>query len=84
MSKRNEIVELASNNPIKMLNGWGIRSEHAYIAAFVSLGLVFLSWIVSRMKRDERSQSDRWGIFIGEWVAALLALGVALRHEEDD
>ena len=84
MSKRNEIVELASNNPIKMLNGWGIRSEHAYIAAFVSLGLVFLSWIVSRIKRDERSQSDRWGIFIGEWVAALLALGVALRHEEDD
>ena len=84
MSKRNEIVELASNNPIKMLNGWGIRSEHAYIAAFVSLGLVFLSWIVSRIKQDERSQSDRWGIFIGEWVAALLALGVALRHEEDD
>jgi hypothetical protein len=84
MSKRNEIVELASDNPIKMLNGWGIRSEHAYIAAFVSLGLVFLSWIVSRMKKDERSQSDRWGLFIGEWVAALLALGVALRHEEDD
>jgi hypothetical protein len=84
MSKRNEIVELASNNPIKMLNGWGIRSEHAYIAAFVSLGLVFLSWIVSRIKKDERSQSDRWGLFIGEWVAALLALGVALRHEEDD
>jgi hypothetical protein len=36
------------------------------------------------MKKDDRSQSDRWGIFIGEWVAALLALGVALRHEEDD
>jgi hypothetical protein len=84
MSKRNEIVELASNNPIKMLSGWGIRSEHAYLAALVSLGLVFLSWVVSRMKKDDRSQSDRWGIFIGEWVAALLALGVALRHEEDD
>lgn len=84
MSKRNEIAEFASSNPIKMLNSWGIRSEHAYIAAFVSLGLVFLSWIVSRMKKDERSQSDRWGLFIGEWVAALFALGVALRHEEDD
>ncbi|GAB3614222.1 hypothetical protein [Humibacter ginsengisoli] len=84
MSKRNEIVELASSNPIKMLNGWGIRSEHAYIAAFVSLGLVFLSWILSRVKKDERSQSDRWGIFIGEWVATLFALGVALRHEEND
>ena len=84
MSKRNEIVELESNNPIKMLSGWGIRSEHAYLAALVSLGLVFLSWVVSRMKKDDRSQSDRWGIFIGEWVAALLALGVALRHEEDD
>jgi hypothetical protein len=84
MSKRNEVVELATSNPITMLSGWGIRSEHAYIAAFVSLGLVFLSWIVSRVKKDERSQSDRWGLFIGEWVAALLALGVALRHEEDD
>jgi hypothetical protein len=78
--------ELASFdfNPIKTLNGWGIRSEHAYLAALVSLGLVFVTWIVSRAKRDERSQSDRWGLFLGEWVAALLALGVALRHEEND
>jgi len=81
MSKRNEIAELATSNPIKVLNGWGIRSEHAYLGACVALGLVFLSWIVSRIKRDDRSQSDRWGLFIGEWVAALLALGVALRHE---
>ncbi len=83
MSKREEIVELASGNPIKTLGGWGIRSEHAYIAAFASLGLVFLTWLVSRAKRDERSQSDRWGLFLGEWFVGLLALGVALRQEED-
>ncbi|WP_051143154.1 hypothetical protein [Humibacter albus] len=81
MSKRDDVVELGGN-PIKTLYGWGFRSEHAYLAAFVSLGLVFLSWVVSRIKHDERDQSDRWGLFIGEWVAVLLALGVALKHEE--
>jgi hypothetical protein len=81
MSKRDDVVELGGN-PIKTLYGWGFRSEHAYMAAFVSLGLVFLSWVVSRIKHDERDQSDRWGLFIGEWVAVLLALGVALKHEE--
>lgn len=84
MSKRDQVVELASSNPITVLRGWGIRSEHAYIAAFVSLGLVFLTWLLSRAKKDERSRSEHWGLFIGEWVASLLALGVALRMDEDD
>jgi len=84
MSKRDEIVELASSNPIRTLSGWGIRSEHAYIAAVVSLGLVFLTWLVSRAKKDERARSEHWGLFLGEWVASLLALGVALRLEEKD
>ncbi|MHA7985779.1 hypothetical protein ACX9R5_08225 [Rathayibacter sp. CAU 1779] len=84
MSKRDEIVELASNNPITTLSGWGIRSEHAYLAAFVSLGLVFFIWLVSRAKKDERSRSEHWGLFLGEWVASLLALGVALKLEEKD
>ncbi|QDZ14706.1 hypothetical protein [Humibacter ginsenosidimutans] len=84
MSKRDEVVELASSNPISLLSGWGIRSEHAYLAAVVSLGLVFITWLVSRAKKDDRGRSEHWGLFLGEWVASLLALGVALKLEEKD
>ena len=70
-------------NPIKFLVDTGFKSEYAYTGAFISIGLSLLSWLVSRGdKRDDKAQSDRWGIFIGHWAPTFMALGVALSVEE--
>lgn len=70
-------------NPIKALSDAGFRSEWAYLGGFVSILFSLLTWFVSRGKKDDRAQSDRWGIFIGHWAPTFFALGIALKHEED-
>ncbi|WP_368809768.1 hypothetical protein [Kocuria sp. CPCC 205233] len=61
----------------------GIKSEYAYAAGFGSTGMTFASWLASRGKPDDsRAQSDRWGIFVGQWAPTFLAVGIALRLEE--
>jgi hypothetical protein len=70
-------------NPIKALSDAGFKSEYAYIGAFVSIGLSFLAWAASQAaNKNDRAQSDRWGIFVGHWAPTFMALGVALRLEE--
>jgi hypothetical protein len=49
----------------------------------ISVGISFLTWLFSRGKGDEKSQSDRWGLFIGEWAPTFFALGVGLKIEEE-
>ena len=62
----------------------GFKSEWAYIGGFASIGISLTSWLVSRNKTgDDKSQSDRWGIFIGHWAPTFMALGVALKLEEE-
>lgn len=62
----------------------GFKSEYAYIGAFASIGISLTSWFISRNKKgDDKSQSDRWGIFIGHWAPTFMALGVALKLEEE-
>ncbi|MFK0074677.1 hypothetical protein [Arthrobacter woluwensis] len=69
---------------LNQLNRLGVKSDYAFVGGFVSIGLSFGSWLVSRAKRgDSKAQSDRWGLFIGHWAPTLLTLGVALRLEED-
>ncbi len=70
-------------NPVEALSKWGVRSGHAYTAGFVSIGISLFSWLISRGKKDSKSQSDRWGIFIGQWAPTFLALGIALKNEKD-
>lgn len=68
---------------IKTLHNYGIRPYHCYTAGFVSIGLSYGSWAVSRLKSgDSKDQSDRWGIFIGHWAPSFFALGNALKLEE--
>ena len=68
---------------LKKLSDMGIKSDHLYTAGFASIGLTFLSWAVSRGKKDDsKSQSDRWGLFVGEWTPTFFALGVALTLAE--
>ena len=72
---------------IKKLSEMGVRSEHAYIGGFASIGLSVLSYFVSRKASkshpDSKAQSDRWGLYVGEWAPTFFALGVALKLEED-
>lgn len=76
-------MKQVSFNPIREAHDVGFRSSHAYILGFASIGLSLLSWRVSRSRnREDKAQSDRWGIFIGHWAPTFFAIGLALRSEE--
>ncbi|NBE81082.1 hypothetical protein [Micromonospora rubida] len=61
----------------------GIKAEHAYLAGFVSIGLSFTSWFMSKhLERAGLARADRWGIFIGEWAPTFFAIGNGLRSYE--
>ncbi|MER8184485.1 hypothetical protein [Kitasatospora sp. NPDC094015] len=68
---------------VRRLHEAGITSEHAYAAAFGSIGLSLLSWIAS-MKAEQAGveRADRWGIFVGEWAPTFFTLGLALATYE--
>lgn len=69
---------------IKMLHDKGLRSEHAYTAAFASIGLSIFTWAASLNAEPGAgiARADRWGIFIGEWAPTFFGLGLALSHYE--
>lgn len=69
---------------IKKLHDMGVRSEHAYMAAFASIGLSFVSWAGSLAMEPGAgmSRADRWGIFVGEWAPTFFGMGIALSHYE--
>ena len=71
-------------NPIKALSDVGFKSNWAYLGGFASIGLSLATWLVSRGKGDDKPQSDRWGIFIGHWAPTFFALGIALKHQEEE
>lgn len=71
-------------SPIKTLSENGFRSEWAYTGAFVSIVISLVSWLASQLRdKNDKAQSDRWGIFIGHWAPTFFGLGIALRHYED-
>ncbi|MET9437853.1 hypothetical protein [Streptomyces sp. NPDC006551] len=69
---------------IQMLHQKGVRSEHAYMAAFVSIGLSIATWATSLNAEPGAgvARADRWGIFVGEWAPTFFGLGLALSHYE--
>jgi hypothetical protein len=69
---------------IKKMHDMGIRSEHAYIAAFASIGLTVVAWATSLNAEPGTgvARADRWGIFVGEWAPTFFGLGLALSHYE--
>ncbi|MFD9223840.1 hypothetical protein ACFWDI_28505 [Streptomyces sp. NPDC060064] len=69
---------------IKMLHEKGMRSEHAYTAAFMSIGLSVATWALSLNAEPGAgiARADRWGIFVGEWAPTFFGLGLALSHYE--
>ncbi|MEV5434970.1 hypothetical protein AB0K80_02880 [Streptomyces sp. NPDC052682] len=69
---------------IKKMHEMGVRSEHAYMAAFASIGLTVAAWMTS-LKAEPGTglaRADRWGIFVGEWAPTFFGLGIALSHYE--
>jgi hypothetical protein len=77
-------MEITEFDPIEKAHDLGIRSRHAYILGFASIGISLGAWLVSRAnKNDDKAQSDRWGIFIGHWAPTFFAIGLALRHDEE-
>ncbi|GAA4673826.1 hypothetical protein GCM10023347_29970 [Streptomyces chumphonensis] len=68
---------------VKKMHEAGVRSEHAYFAAFVSIGGALVTWMTSnRTEHAGVDRADRWGIFIGEWAPTFFGLGVALSQYE--
>ena len=74
--------EIATFDPIGIAHEFGIRSQHAYVAGFASIVISLGAWLLSRGKKDDKAQSDRWGIFIGHWAPTFFAIGLALKKEE--
>jgi hypothetical protein len=70
---------------VKMLHEKGLKAEHAYTAAFASIGLSVVSWCGSmKVEPVGTARADRWGIFVGEWAPTFFALGLALANYERD
>jgi hypothetical protein len=68
---------------IEKLHDGGLRSEHAYTAGFVSIGLSFLAWATSMgAEKAGTDRADRWGIFVGHRAPTFFGLGNALRSYE--
>jgi hypothetical protein len=69
---------------IKKLHEMGFRSEQAYTAGFLSIGLTVAVWITSLTAEPGAgmARADRWGIFIGEWAPTFFGLGLALSQFE--
>ncbi|UQA90579.1 hypothetical protein [Streptomyces halobius] len=70
---------------INKLHKAGLRSDHAYTAAVVSIGLSLLAWTASvKGESAGTDRADRWGIFVGEWAPTFFGLGLALARYEKD
>ncbi|MEU0018019.1 MULTISPECIES: hypothetical protein [Streptomyces] len=69
---------------VKKLHDMGVKSEHAYLAAFASIGLTVAAWATSLKVEPgvNVDRADRWGLFVGEWAPTFFGLGVALSHYE--
>ncbi|MBO4206546.1 hypothetical protein [Micromonospora echinofusca] len=68
---------------LRKLHDAGLRAEHCYIAGFVSVGLSFSSWFLSKhLERSGIDRADRWGIFVGEWAPTFFAIGNGLQMYE--
>ena len=70
---------------IQKLHEAGLRSDHAYTAAVVSIGLSFLSWTASvKGEAAGTDRADRWGIFVGVWAPPFFGLGLAVAPYAQD
>lgn len=55
---------------VKKLHDAGVKSEHAYVAVTLPIGLSLASGLASS-SREDIERADRWVIFVGEWPHVL-------------
>jgi hypothetical protein len=60
---------------IERIQGMGVTSSVAYTAAFTSMGLSLLTWLLGR-------SGGRLGTFVGLWPPTLMILGKILEDRE--
>jgi hypothetical protein len=69
---------------IKFIRGLGLTSDLAYVAAVASIGASVAAWTMSRNMEDAPGEkADRWGIYVGLWAPTFMALGNALKVDEN-
>jgi len=69
---------------IKLLRDIGLTSDVAYLAALASIGASIAAWAASRSREDAPGEkADRWGIYVGLWAPTFMALGNALKLDEN-
>lgn len=68
---------------LTMLRNKGVTSEQLFIVGLFSIAFTAVSWLISKAAHEDTARADRWGIFVGEWAPTFIALGVALRVDED-
>ncbi|HEY2284883.1 MAG TPA: hypothetical protein VGH88_03970 [Streptosporangiaceae bacterium] len=68
---------------IRFLRGLGITSDVAYLGSIVSIGASVAAWAASRGMEDAPGEkADRWGIYVGLWAPTFMALGNAIKVDE--
>lgn len=75
--KVKKVAQAAASNPMSMLQSWGIRSSHLYCAGAVAAGFSMLRWLKSR------GSDNPHRLHVGTCAPTLIALGIALKIEED-
>jgi hypothetical protein len=69
---------------VKLLRGLGITSDAAYLAAMASIAASVAAWAASRKMEDAPGEkADRWGIYVGLWAPTFMALGNAIKIDEN-
>ena len=69
---------------IKILRALGIISDVAYLAAVASVGASVAAWAASRAMEDAPGEkANRRGIYGGLWAPTFMALGNAIKADEN-
>lgn len=69
---------------LKYMRRAGVTSDMLYTAGIASIGISVASWIMSlAFEEAGTSRADHWGLFVGEWAPTFMAMGIAMRIEEE-
>jgi len=77
--KAAEHLTTQSRQPMRMLHRWGVKSDHAYLAGFVAVGLALVFRIFGH--KDE-SNGSGWRGFFSKAAPLCFLVGLGLDREE--
>lgn len=65
---------------IRQVRRLGVNSSTMYFAGLASVFLSIAIWFLRR--EDDRSNAERFGIFVGLWAPTLMIMGKAIEDSE--